>query len=394
MELYDKSALKKRSAQELMRDLAWGNGLLIAATFFAFLASSVFIVKYFAGGSLDIGAWTGEQLINAGIGFGLTASITAAQAWLYQSEYKGTGAVIGIFIVIFFGLFAEVSQTMEREDAVVRHRSENSPVFIAAVNGIKAAATSNPVGAYAADIAEASRKLAQCKSRLAQGKEKHCTGDQAALDALKTQAAAAGQYNQSAITAAVSQAKSLEYDEDKHYAVIRLLKNQLNITSIVASFLFAVIVIGTFEYAFHFIGSYVADHKAALRELGYDPSDKQRVDTQKHANNEEEDYSLPSVKPNDDLLNKAINLIWEKIERREITHITTRDDGGVAMALANAKIGSNNGQRRDIIALVLDALLKEGVLVQNAKYVEGGNNGIKPKYLINKNPSTRYPVPA
>jgi hypothetical protein len=74
----------------------------------------------------------------------------------------------------------------------------------------------------------------------------------------------------SALSAAITQAKTLEYDEDKHYAMIRLLKGLFNVAGIWASFMFSVIIIGTFEYAFHFVGAYVADHKRALLLLGRD----------------------------------------------------------------------------------------------------------------------------
>ncbi|MEZ5447913.1 MAG: hypothetical protein R3E89_02435 [Thiolinea sp.] len=76
--------------------------------------------------------------------------------------------------------------------------------------------------------------------------------------------------NAAALQSAITQAKSLEYDEDKHYAMIRFLKQLFGVTGIWASFLFSLIIIGTFEYAFHFVGAYVADHKRALLLLGRD----------------------------------------------------------------------------------------------------------------------------
>ena len=85
--------------------------------------------------------WTGEQWMNAFLGLGITAVITAAQAFLYASGYKGHAALIATFIVVFFGVFSEVSQSMEREDATVRHRSENSAVFKATLGSISSLAT-------------------------------------------------------------------------------------------------------------------------------------------------------------------------------------------------------------------------------------------------------------
>ena len=83
--------------------------------------------------------------------------------------------------------------------------------------------------------------------------------------------------NAAALQSAITSAKQLEYDEDKHYAMIRLLKSLFGVTGIWASFLFSIIIIGTFEYAFHFVGAYVADHKRALLMLGRD-SHGRRID--------------------------------------------------------------------------------------------------------------------
>jgi hypothetical protein len=52
--------------------------------------------------------------------------------------------------------------------------------------------------------------------------------------------------------------------------MIRLIKDLFNVGGVWASFMFSMIIIGTFEYAFHFVGSHVADHRRALLLLGRD----------------------------------------------------------------------------------------------------------------------------
>lgn len=276
-----------KSLHDILSDLRKAEAWLLMAAFAAFLASAFFVVKYFAGGEMDPPNWTGEQWANAMLGLGITAVITAAQAFLYASGYKGPAAIVATVIVVFFGLFSEVSQSMEREDTTVRERSEGSPVFQAALGSIQnlSVQAAAPSGATT-QLAAARGKLARHEAELAACRAKYRTDtriqqceryehDKIAeargeLAAAEAAAGSSATMVGSALSAAITQAKTLEYDEDKHYAMIRLLKDLFNIGGIWASFLFAVIIIGTFEYAFHFVGSYVADHKRALLLLGRD----------------------------------------------------------------------------------------------------------------------------
>ncbi len=278
--------VETKSLRDILADLRKAEAWLLMAAFAAFLASAFFVVKYFVGGDMHPTGWTGEQWANAMLGLGITAVITAAQAFLYASGYKGSAAVLATAIVVFFGLFSEISQSMEREDATVRTRSESSPVFQAALGSIQNLSAQAAVPVNNAALSAASGKVARHEAELAACKSKyssasriqHCEkyelgkiaearGDLAAAQASASGSAAAVG---SALTAAISQAKTLEYDEEKHYAMIRLIRDMFNVGGIWASFMFSVIIIGTFEYAFHFVGAYVADHKRALLLMGRD----------------------------------------------------------------------------------------------------------------------------
>jgi cytochrome c2 len=271
-----------KSVRQLVDDLTKANWLLWLAGVAAFLASGMFVVKYFVGGDLTPTLWTGEQWVNAILGLMLTLVVTFGQGLLYASGYKGYAALMATLIVVFFGLFSEVSQSMEREDATVRHRSENSPLFQATLGSIgkltaQAAAPSPAQHELAAAQGAVRRweaeqqKKAQCHTcskystrtigtNLAQA--------QGRVAAAREQLAMVQAGNTSALTGVIAQAKTLEYDEDKHYGMIRLLKSLFGIEGIFASFLFSVVVIGTFEYIFHFIGTYVGNHRKALQLLG------------------------------------------------------------------------------------------------------------------------------
>lgn len=276
-----------KSLRDILSDLRKAEAWLLMAAFAAFLASAFFVVKYFVGGDMDPLHWSSEQWVNALLGLGITAVITAAQAFLYASGYKGSAAMVATAIVVFFGLFSEVSQSMEREDATVRQRSENSPVFQAALGSIQhLSAQATAPSSATAQLAAARGTLARHEAELSACRAKYRTDTriqqceryehdkiaQARGELAAAQAAAGSSASMvgSALTAAITQAKTLEYDEDKHYAMIRLLKDLFNVGGIWASFLFSMIIIGTFEYAFHFVGSYVADHKRALLLMGRD----------------------------------------------------------------------------------------------------------------------------
>ena len=280
--------VRTKSLREILSDLRKAELWLMVAAFAAFLASAFFVVKYFVGGEMSPDSWTGEQWMNAFLGLGITAVITSAQAFLYSSGYKGHAAIIATFIVVFFGVFSEVSQSMEREDATVRSRSENSAVFQATLGSISSLSNA-PVlsSAASSELARAQQKAMKIQTRIDnKNRCNSCEGESfrtlrtLLADARGRVAAAQARAdmemkvsstaNAAALQSAITTAKQLEYDEDKHYAMIRLLKQLFGVTGIWASFLFSIIIIGTFEYAFHFVGAYVADHKKALLHLGRD----------------------------------------------------------------------------------------------------------------------------
>jgi hypothetical protein len=293
--------IRTKSLREIIGDLRKAEAWLMVAAIAAFLASAFFVVKYFVGGEMTPDSWSGEQWANAFLGLAITAVITSAQAFLYASGYKGHAAVIATFIVVFFGVFSEISQSMEREDASVRARSEQSAVFQATLGSISTLSTAPSYStAASSELARAQQKAASIQTRIDnKNRCQSCESEtfrtlrQQLADAKGRVAAAQARVdmevkanstaNAAALQSAITTAKALEYDEDKHYAMIRLLKQLFGVTGIWASFLFSIIIIGTFEYAFHFVGSYVADHKRALLMLGRDAQGK-RINNEEFSN--------------------------------------------------------------------------------------------------------------
>ena len=403
---------KNKSVRGIIRSLRKAELWLFIAAIAAFLASAFFVVKYFVGGDMTPTTWDGEQWANAVLGLALTAVITAAQALLYASGYKGPAAIIATVVVVFFGLFSEISQSMEREDATVKHRSENSLVFQAALNGVsKLSAPQAIASPYAAQLADAEARLSDCKAKMAEGVYKNCDKSQGRVDSLRAQnqaaMAASTQAASSALPAAIAQAKALEYDEDKHYAMIRLIKDFLGVTGVWASFVFSLIIIGTFEYAFHFVGGYVADHRQALLELGHDPDElkdkatqidfgslpsvkaplfvsrdteivaQDTTETQKSAN--EPVLASPSSVPPAVLIAVNNELRAHRINRIQKGKGTEKSPGQLFNFLRET-FGGSNGDAEKLTQAVIDALAVEKIIIPNAQK-QGRANA--PDYVIN-----------
>ena len=289
---------RTKSLREILHDLRVGEAWLAVAAITAWLASVFMVVKFFVASDAHYSEWTDYQWSQAVIGMGITAIITMAQWFLYKTGKKGWAAIIATGVVIFFGLFSEISQTMEREDATVRSRSENSAVFQATLKAAGNLSNAPALsGAASSELARAQQKATQIQTRidnknrcnscetptfrtlrtmLSDAKGRVAAAQARADMEIKTLSAS----NAAALASTLTLAKDMEYDEGNHYAIMRFFKNFFDISFDFASFLFALIMIGTFEYAFHYVGGYVNDHRKALEILGRDSDGRRMNDVQ------------------------------------------------------------------------------------------------------------------
>jgi hypothetical protein len=350
------------------------------------IAAATMLVKYFAGGTLNPMLWDGEQWIYAFLGAGFSFLISYAEYRMHATLYAG----IGLWCILAFGLFAEVSQTMERGDGIVRYRSEESKVFKETVGSIGKIASTGQVNPYASQIIEAETKLAQCEERLARGKEKHCEGAKGRVDALHKLSAASATQNTALLTSAVSQAKQLEYDEDKHYAFTRLLKSVFGLTGIVAMLITALLIIVPFQIAFRFISQEKSAKERALYiRSGRDPSTGTKFDpvsilpVDKPANVATVDsISLPvdkkagvdaKKKPDidrDSQLRAAMNVVWDAAFKGELTSAAYYHKS----PMYNLLEGFGSSQDRQNIGRDIRPLLAEkGVFILDEDHAGGGD---------------------
>jgi hypothetical protein len=237
-----------------------------------------FIIKFFVGGDLSPSSWTPEQWASVVIAVLITIVISAAKDRLYQSNRTGAAILLGTVIMIGFGYFGETSQTMEREDATVKHRSEASPVFMAGLAKIHEIEKSTGGEQSAALLADANAKLAEARTALSQcstryhddklrgrcrmARQKDIAGWQAKADTYKQAGKAAVADHQAANGRFIAQLHGFEHDESKHYAMIREIRDALGVSSDTASLLFALMIVTAFEYGHWFFGRNVKMLKA------------------------------------------------------------------------------------------------------------------------------------
>lgn len=260
------------------------------AGFVAWLASSTFVIQFFAG-SLHIADWTIEQWFNGILALLLVAAVTAFQGFLYSQgeEEKATRTtIIATIVAISFGLFTEISQSMERNEARKQIKAESSQTYQNLQSRIKVESSAPTANPYAGAIAQAQAdkskheyELSICNRYLStygqkrvdrcvkyeQGKIAEYQGQIAAYNA---QATGAANTQESTIRGLVQDARAMETDDDNMQPIIKLIATWFSLAMISASFAASAFVIAVFEFAFHYLGKKYAAAKAHLLRNGYD----------------------------------------------------------------------------------------------------------------------------
>lgn len=254
----------------------------LVAAVTAFLASAYFTIGYFAG-HLRVYEYGYTEWLNFLVGFGITLALTLFQYFLYsrdKGKHGGKAAIAATVVAVCFGLLSEIGQGMERDEARMLARSAESGTYKAVIGALNNAPAAK-INPYAGQLAEAERKLAQCREQLAKGKTPHCNGDAQRVESLKASAASAESTAASTSLALVDKSKQLERDEKNYHPLVNLARTTLGFSAIVASFLVSLTIVGFFEYAFHHLGHNFAEAKELLLNNGYDVSRKVRTPPRK-----------------------------------------------------------------------------------------------------------------
>ena len=276
------------SAAELWSQLNRVSIWFKLAAFAAFIASSFFVVGYFAG-SLQVQTWNTEQWLHGLVlGVPFTATLTMFQYFLYSSGNKKAAysSALSFIVAAGFGIMTEIGQGMERQENRVHERSLQSPVLQSALKAIEnstAPSTVRPVSRDAVEkLAYHQYELARCdRHRKTHGQwrvdkcvnyeQQRIARYQAVVDSqsLRQQQELSAQAGKTAQL--LQTAKQLERDEKHYHAFIRFLHSLLGFdTYLSANFILSLLLVMAFEYAFHYLGNFERDTKAALRIRGYE----------------------------------------------------------------------------------------------------------------------------
>lgn len=135
-------------------------------------------------------------------GFAFTVVIVVLMAlflsWVKHHAYLHFGffgsVALVITTVIGFALFAEFFSSSANQDVKASVLLERNSAYQATLNTESVSAPSGHAG-LALSIASAEQKLARCEANLKAGKEKHCDGDKAKVEALRSSEHSANKAN-------------------------------------------------------------------------------------------------------------------------------------------------------------------------------------------------------
>lgn len=278
------------------------NGRLLAfiiAAFTAFAMSAYFICGYFVGTN-QFWLWTFDQWVNAVPGLGITFAMTAFQAILYTNHNAASKwvTVLSICVAAGFSVLSEVGQGMDRDNIRMESKSLESPAYKALVGSLAGAANSGYVP-YSLDLQQAQARLATCQKKMAQGVYQDCAESQARLDAVRQMIEMSQAATANKSLALAQTAKSMERDENNFHPLVNLIRTQVGVAGIVASFILSLTIIVFFEYAFHYLGARYAESRDYLLGHGYDTTRRaRRAPRALHgANDEAIPYPAPAPKP-------------------------------------------------------------------------------------------------
>lgn len=214
----------------------------------SWLLLSFFIAGLFAGSEPEfMQDWRIIQYVYAVMGVLLATVLTIAEVVLFNSG-KVREYLLVTALSMAFGVFAEVSATMQREQSAVKFKSQQSDVFKATLNAANQL-TRPTLSSAQLQLANAQALLSGAANAQEKGIIQH------RIDRLQNQVNLEQAANANLLTTTLATAKHLEYDEANHQAMIRLLSETFGVSHVQASAFLAFFLIITFKACFHYLGS-------------------------------------------------------------------------------------------------------------------------------------------
>lgn len=361
------------------RRIWWAYGMAVVV---AFLMSSYFSVGYLAG-SLDISTWDNSAWLNGLAGLGITSVMTAYQAFLYaRGDVSGgkKATLLAICVAVGFSFLSEIGQGMERDHVRMEQKSQQSPTYQALLGQLDQSGAV-AVHPYSSRLADAEMKLARCREQVASGRWRDCIESEARLASVQKQIRDYQQQRQQQQAQLAQQTKAMEKDESNYHPLVNLLRSLLGVNGNIASFLVSFVLIAFFEYAFHYLGSRLAEARFKLLKNGYDVTRKPRktpltLIPQNTVNSTSSDLtsrvnSNPTSKV-DPQLEQAYQAWSRAVTSQALSPTITPGKDW----LKKAGLGSGNDDRQSLVLDWLDRLAQEGGIIPNPNAGTG-----KAKYI-------------
>lgn len=357
----------------------------ICASFASWALMSFFIGQFFAGAEFEyMEDWRAIQYLYALMGIALATAITIAEAVLFNSG-RAREYLLVMGFSVGFSIFAESAATMQREQSTVAFKSTQSEVYKATIKSIDVLST-------ASTLTPAQIQLSRLQASYEEAKQ---LGKQAAMQSLQgrilrlEQQAELEQANRTnALQNTITQAKSLEYDETKHQAMIRFLAEVFGFSHVVSSALLAFFLILTFKICFHYLGEMrqlneraisINTGKLSARIDSFAlPSTVQTVENSQRTVSAlpYADQSVSSeTAVHVQLGNSLVDLFKQHLQQGQVG-ISFRELKGWIAKYSDEKTALYDLQQ--VADCLLHEAAKAGLLVENAEYEKGNR---KPKYL-------------
>jgi hypothetical protein len=151
-----------------------------------------------------------------------------------------------------FSIFAESAATMQREQSTVAFKSTQSEVYKATIRAVDVLATTSTLTPAQVQLSRLQASYEEAKKL---GKQAAMEAIQARILRLEQQAELEQANRTQSLQNTITQAKTLEYDETKHQAMIRFLAEVFGLSHVVSSALLAFFLILTFKICFHYLGA-------------------------------------------------------------------------------------------------------------------------------------------
>lgn len=192
--------LMQRKLEKHKKHEARGRTLLHLGFLLTFLLYLLFNQHLYLGDALSWSAYFKDAAAIFGFSFTVVIVILMALflAWVKHHAYLHFGffggAALIVTTVIGFALFSEFFSSSANQDAKANVLVENNSAYQATLKDTASINHAPNTGLIEA-IANAEQKLARCEANLRAGKEKHCNGDKAKVEALRNSEHSANQAN-------------------------------------------------------------------------------------------------------------------------------------------------------------------------------------------------------